>query len=82
MRELNEDRTWLALPWRDERLIDIKAKLHLDSLPRVIVLDKNLEVVSWNAQDDLLMLRPSACRSYWIELLTQKLTEKNEENLK
>ena len=80
MQEMNEQRSWCYLPWNDDKQLLVKEKYCLDSLPRVIVLDKNLEIVTENGVDDLLFLTPTACRSYWIEILTAKKKEEQDED--
>ena len=69
IHEMNENRTWSAVAWKDDKLLELKEKLGLDSLPRVLVFDKNLELVTEDGAEDLLFLTPIACRSYWVEQL-------------
>jgi len=64
---MNDGRSWCSLKWKEEKAIELKDKLGLDSLPRVLVFDKNLQLITENGVDDLLMLTPTACRGYWIE---------------
>lgn len=80
MQEMNENRSWCAIPWKDDKLLELKDKLGLDSLPRVLVFDKNLELVTQNGVDDLLFLTPIACRSYWVEQLSFAKRKEQEED--
>lgn len=80
MQEMNENRTWCAVQWKDDKLLELKEKLGLDSLPRVLVFDKNLELVTENGAEDLLFLTPIACRSYWVEQLAFAKRKEQEED--
>jgi len=47
IQEVNEgERSWCSLKWKDEKLIELKDKLGLDSLPIVLIFDKNLQLVT------------------------------------
>lgn len=70
VNKAEETRQWSALPWGGETLTDTKTRLRLDSLPRVLVFDRNLELITENGADDLLFLSPVSCRNYWIDQLT------------
>ena len=58
MKSCNEEVSWCALPWNDERIYEIKKAYNFDSLPQVLVLDKNLQVITTEAVDDLSFLAP------------------------
>ena len=44
----------------------LKRKFQLESIPQVIVLDKNQDLVAKDVSDDLLKLHPETCRMVWI----------------
>ena len=46
MKQCNEEVTWCSLPWNDEKVFEIKRAYNFDSLPQVLVLDKNLTVIT------------------------------------
>lgn len=58
-----------ALPWNDERIVNLKNIYKLNSVPLVLVFDRNLECVTREGADHLLKMTPLACRNYWIDLL-------------
>ena len=61
---------WIyALPWNDERVVQLKNTYKLNSAPLVLVFDRNYECVTREGADDLLKMNPLACRNYWIDLL-------------
>ena len=70
--DAQEDVPWCTLPWNDPRIIDIKNELHLEALPQVLVLDRNLRIITTEGADDLLNLESNVCRTLWINRL-QKL---------
>ena len=41
-----QSRPWVYLPWNDKRTLEIKENYGLRSVPQVLVLDKNLEVIT------------------------------------
>jgi hypothetical protein len=47
----------------------------LRSVPQVIVLDKNLDIVTRQGADDLLHLTLTQCRGLWCEMLLKKIVE-------
>ena len=47
----------------------IKKKFNFCSVPQVVVLDKNQQVVVQEASDTLLKLHPEVVRQIWIEVL-------------
>ena len=51
VNKAEETRQWSALPWGGETLTDTKTRLRLDSLPRVLVFDRNLELITENGAD-------------------------------
>ena len=79
VRKMNDKKPWCSIPWQDDKIQDLKEKFGLDSLPRVLVFDKNLELVTDNAAEDLIFLPPSACRSYWNQQLASRVTYEAEE---
>ena len=75
IRKMNDKKPWCSLPWNDDKIQEIKEKFGLDSLPRVLVFDKNLELVTDNGAEDLVFLPPSACKSYWNQQLASRVNE-------
>lgn len=58
-----------ALPWNDERVVELRKTYHLHSAPMVLVFDRNLECITREGSDDVLKMAPLSCRNYWVELL-------------
>ena len=58
MKACNDETSWCALPWNDDRIFEIKKAYNFDSLPQVLVLDKNLQVITTEGVDDLMFLHP------------------------
>ena len=79
MKACNEEVSWCALPWNDERVYKVKKAYNFDSLPQVLVLDKNLQVITREGADDLMNLHPQELRAYWINELRQKIAREKEE---
>ena len=68
-KSMMEESSWCTLKWGDPNLNKIKNEFSFESLPCVIVLDRNLRVVTREAADDLINMDPLVCRAYWISLL-------------
>ena len=64
-----EETSWCTLKWHDPMVANVKNEFRLESLPKVVVLDKNMRVVTMEGADDLLSMEPQLCRTYWIGLL-------------
>ena len=79
MKQCNEEVTWCSLPWNDEKVFEVKKAYNFDSLPQVLVLDKNLEIITNQGADDLMNLPPQELRSYWITELRAKIARAKEE---
>ena len=71
--EKMEDSGWAALPWNDTRIQELKKVYKLDSVPQVLVMDRNFEVISREGVADIQNLEPQAARTYWISQLIYKL---------
>ena len=67
------------LPWNDDRILDLKETYNLVSVPQVIVLDRNMSVISREGADDLLKMTPTGARAMWINALDFKL-ERDRQN--
>ena len=79
MKNCNEEVSWCALPWNEDKVFEVKKAYNFDSLPQVLVLDKNLQIITDQGADDLLNLPPSELRSYWITELRAKIAREREE---
>lgn len=55
-----------TLPFNDERIFKIKDQFKIEGVPQVLVLDKNLDVITHEGAHDLLNLTPFSARSVWI----------------
>ena len=55
---LVEEANWCTLPWNSPLIISVKNEFRLEALPRVLVLDRNLELVTAEGADDVLNLEP------------------------
>ena len=65
---------WCSLQWEEMDLVqEVKEHYNLESLPQVLVLDKNLRVITREGADDLRRLEPKDCREYWINVLSNNL---------
>ena len=53
-----EETSWCTLKWHDPMVANVKNEFRLESLPKVIVLDRNLRVVTEEGADDLLSMEP------------------------
>ena len=73
--QMVEETSWCTLKWADPNIANIKNEFKLESLPCVIVLDRNLRVVTREGADDLLNMEPQLCRSYWIQLLGRQVKD-------
>ena len=69
----DQSQPWAAIPLNDDRIVDLKNFYQFTSVPQVVILDKNLKIVSTEAADDLIKLTPYGCRSHWISELQQRL---------
>ena len=58
-----EESSWCALEWNDPRIIDVKNEFRFEAVPRVVVLDKNFQIVTTEAADDLIILDSEECRA-------------------
>ena len=67
---------WSTFPWNDPRIVNMKNALNLESLPQVLVMDKNLNIVTSEGVDDLMNLEPDVCRSLWISLLKKQIKKR------
>ena len=64
---------WSTLKYNDPRITDLKNALNLETLPQVLVMDKNFNIVTTEGADDLLNLDADSCRTQWISMLTRQL---------
>ena len=78
--EMNDQASWCALNWNDPRLLKVKEKYSLDCVPRVIVLDRNLEIITEEGADDLLKLGPTACREVWCQIQAHRVQKLREDD--
>ena len=76
--KLIDECAWSALPWNDPKVSTLKQAYNLDSVPTVIVLDKNLNKIDVDAVDDLVNLEPTLCRHVWCQALQQRLQANGE----
>ncbi len=64
LKELNQVYNFT---FNDDFALRIRTELNLDSMPTVIVFDKNLEIISTDGAADLLHLEtPEMVRGVWI----------------
>ena len=68
-----EDVPWCTLRYDDSRIIGIKNELNLEALPQLLVLDRNLRVVTREGADDLLNMDIEMCRTYWCGMLARQV---------
>jgi hypothetical protein len=63
--------------FNDDYALRVREELMLDSLPAVVVFDKNLEIVTQEGSGDLLHLEyPEMVRGVWIGLLKKQVDDK------
>ena len=53
----------------------IKQKLGLETVPTVMLLDRNQEVILPDVSSDLMSLHPEMARQLWIEMLIERNTK-------
>ena len=70
-----DETSWCTLKWDDPMIANVKDEFRLEALPKVIVLDRNMRMVTEEGADDLLSMEPQLCRTYWIGLLQRQLRE-------
>mmetsp|Transcript_6260 Transcript_6260/g.8378 ORF Transcript_6260/g.8378 Transcript_6260/m.8378 type:complete len:101 (+) Transcript_6260:153-455(+) len=56
--QMIEETSWCTFKWADPVIALVKNELKLESLPKVIVFDKNLRIVTENGADDLINMEP------------------------
>jgi hypothetical protein len=63
--------------FNDDYALRVREELMLDSIPAVVVFDKNLEIVTQEGSGDLLHLEyPEMVRGVWIGLLKKQVDDK------
>jgi hypothetical protein len=63
--------------FNDDYALRVREELMLDSIPAVVVFDKNLEIVTQEGSEDLLHLEyPEMVRGVWIGLLKKQVDDK------
>jgi hypothetical protein len=57
----------------------LKETYGLRSVPQVLVLDKNLELITRQGADDLLHFSAVQCRNLWCEMLQKIINDQDDE---
>ncbi len=74
MKDLPNVYTFL---FNDDFALRVREELHLDSLPTVIVFDKNLEIVTMEGTGELLHLdSPEMVRGVWVRMLKKQVDDR------
>ena len=73
--QMCEETPWCTLQFTDKNVINIKNEFKFESLPQVVVLDKNLQVITTEGADDLATMDVDVCRTLWLSMLNKKLLE-------
>ena len=52
--------------FNDEHSLRLRDELKIDCVPVVVILDKNLDIITMEGAEDLNHLSPEASRSLWV----------------
>ena len=66
-KSLQQIMPWAFLPFNDPKIKDIVAKFQITSIPKLIVLDKNLSSITEDGRKDVCIFGINAF-SKWIKL--------------
>lgn len=66
-------------PFNDETALLLREELNIDAVPRLVVFDRNLDVVTFDAAADVAHMgsqNPEEVRSFWISILKAQIEER------